>query len=95
MCINEKLGNNPLARDQRFHVTRKDHLNPEAPTIRGGFNSSNHTIDVARRTDAIGVHCHVATERKDVLSSCRSKNRARNPLASSALRLAVDLDLDL
>lgn len=28
MCINENFGNNPLARDQRFHVTRKDHLNP-------------------------------------------------------------------
>lgn len=28
-----KLGNNPLARDQRFHVTRKDHLNSEALTI--------------------------------------------------------------
>lgn len=44
----KKLGNNPLARDQRFHVTRKDHLNPEAPTIRSGFNSSIHAIDVAR-----------------------------------------------
>lgn len=74
MCINEKLGNNPLARDQRFHVTRKDHLNPEAPTIRGGFNSSNRTIDVARdRRDRCSLsRCNRAQGRAFLVSVDKS-----------------------
>lgn len=52
----KKLGNNPLARDQRFHVTRKDHLNPEAPTIRGGFEySQDHKVEKI----GLGIRLHI------------------------------------